>query len=154
MSQMRIQPVTWQGSKIANRLTYTSVHIECMFGYLLFLWDFSVIHIRMWCFWGVAWCQLVKIHWLFGMSCHPHRLCSRFWFGEESRAQMMQPTRRPETSVNCNELTLCKSPDVSDYIIWYQNGIFFFFFRCYNFSLQLFWPSQHTISTYYDPVCS
>ena len=66
MSQMRIQPVTWQGSKIAYHSTYTSVHIECVFGYLLFLWDFTVIHIRMWCFWGVAWHQLVKIHWLLG----------------------------------------------------------------------------------------
>ena len=33
-------------------------------------------------------------------------------------------------------------------------GIFFFFFRRYDFILWTFWPSQHIISTYCDPGCS
>jgi hypothetical protein len=36
----------------------------------------------------------------------------------------------------------------------YRTLIFFFFFRRYDFILWTFWPSQHTISTYYDPGCS
>jgi len=33
-------------------------------------------------------------------------------------------------------------------------NIFFFCFRCYIFNLWMVWPSQHKISTYYDPGCS
>jgi hypothetical protein len=33
--------------------------------------------------------------------------------------------------------------------VWY-----FFFFRCHNFNLWIFWPSQHIISTYCNPGCS
>jgi len=103
-------------------------------------------------------CMLYIFFWVI-----PWRLnfiCRRFWtlylFHLHRQIGTYLPMKMEQTE--CSKTSTYKIQTPGNYpeenIQHWISSLWLFFFRCYNFNLWTFWPSQHMISTYCDPGCS